>query len=256
MTQDASKPPPGQTATAADNPEERDPLDKLFRMSRTAGLGSGDYSAINPLAVAALFFGIASALVIYGWFLLAVPATAVILAVLALRQIATSNGTQVGRALAVGGLLLALGLGGWQLASGAIEEQQTRADRQAITDLVDHLSRSIVAQDYKDAYSLYNSRFTALYDFNQFQQKFKIRHDSSFYGPIKSIKWNGRVQFDVAAEPGDELAIAVVLIDAPHLLEPDRERLFLHRTNGQWSIEGMPDLFVPPRPTPSAPPPR
>src|ERR1700722_8242062 len=139
-------------SVAAPVPTDDDPLSHLYRMSRTAGLGSGDYASINPLAVASLFFGIAGILVIYGRFLLVVPGTAFILAVLALRQIRNSNGTQVGTWIALLGLLLSAIFGGWQLASGAIDEVRTRADRAAIAGVIDHLGRDASAMNLDDAY--------------------------------------------------------------------------------------------------------
>src|SRR5436190_20522337 len=83
-----------------------DPLARLHKMSTTAGLGTTEYVAINPLAVASIFLGVASLLALLDNLLLAVPVLAIICSVWALSQIRNSGGTQSGRALAILGLLL------------------------------------------------------------------------------------------------------------------------------------------------------
>lgn len=226
-------------------------------MSRTAGLGTGDYASINSLAVASLFFGIASVMVIYGWLLLPIPLTAAILAIAALRQIRNSGGTQVGGPIAAIGLLLALGFGGWQLASGAIQAGQTRADRDEILKLVDRLSQDATSNNLSDAYSLFGAKFRAVFTPEMFEQQFKIREDSPFYGKIKSIQWNGRMEFDVTGNStgdGNDLeAVTLVKVDAQHLPEPARARMIFRKIDGQWMIDTMPDWFVPPAPKPALP---
>jgi hypothetical protein len=197
-------------------PPDDDPLAHLYRMSRTAGLGAGEYTSINSLAVASLFFGIASVMVIYGWLLLPVPLVAAILAIAALRQIRNSGGTQVGRLIAAIGLILALGLGGWQLASGGIEAIRTRADRQEIGELVNRLSKDVASNDLTEAYNLFGPKFHSAFTPEMFEQQFKIREDSPYYGKIKSIQWNGRIEFDIAGDSagnGNDLeAVALVKV--------------------------------------------
>src|SRR5437868_14846013 len=99
---------------------EPDPLAHLHKMSTTAGLGTTEYVAINPLAVATVFLGLASALALLDNTLLAVPVLALIFAVAALRQIIKSGGTQTGRGLAILGLLLAVGFSGVVLARSIV----------------------------------------------------------------------------------------------------------------------------------------
>jgi hypothetical protein len=226
-------------------------------MSRTAGLGTGDYASINSLAVASLFFGIASVMVIYGWLLLPIPLVAAILAVAALRQIRNSGGTQVGWPIAAIGLLLALGFGGWQLASGAIQASQTRADRDQILKLIDRLSQDAAADNLSDAYSLFGPKFQAAFTPELFDQQFKIREVSPYYGKIKSIQWNGRMEFDVTGNStgdGNDLeAVTLVKVNAQHLPDPARARIIFRKIDGQWVIDTMPEWFVPPTPKPVLP---
>src|SRR5687768_5111201 len=95
----------GSTGAATADPAP-DPLHNLYRMSRTAGLGSGEYVAINNTSVIAFLMGVASVLALLNPFLLVFAVVAVVLGVMALIQIRSSNGTQTGRAFAIAGILL------------------------------------------------------------------------------------------------------------------------------------------------------
>ena len=59
-----------ETIPASDGP---DPLAGLYHMSNTAGLGTQDYVAINPVAIWSVFFGVASVLAVLSNVLLAIP---------------------------------------------------------------------------------------------------------------------------------------------------------------------------------------
>src|SRR3954471_19886402 len=100
-------PTPARPATAT-----ADPLAGLHKMSTTAGVTNLDYVAVNQTAIAAVLLGLLSAVSFFGHLLLVIPIVGVIFAVVALRQIGNSNGTQTGRGLALLALLLCLGLGG------------------------------------------------------------------------------------------------------------------------------------------------
>src|SRR5271167_101284 len=105
--------PPTMPQIHTDPSDELDPFQRLHKMSTTAGLGSGDYVAINNAALTALLLGIASCLVLWGsTLLLVIPALSVLSAILAFRQVSASNGTQTGKGMALLGLLLSLGMGG------------------------------------------------------------------------------------------------------------------------------------------------
>ena len=114
-----SPPDPKQQQTlepAGSGNGEVDPLERLHKMSRTAGVGTQDYVAVNSVSVAAMMLGIASALALLDRTLLIVPLAGVICAIVALRQIVHSGGTQTGRSLAWIGLVLCLLFAGGQIA--------------------------------------------------------------------------------------------------------------------------------------------
>src|SRR5262245_37373306 len=74
------------------------------------------YSAISRAALLALFLGLASALVLVSPLLVIVPLAAAAIAIVALRQIATSGGQYTGRWSATAGLCLAMLFAGWGLS--------------------------------------------------------------------------------------------------------------------------------------------
>src|SRR5437667_6109780 len=127
-------------------------------MSTTAGLGSGDYVAVNGAAVFALLLGMASALIFFADYLLVIPLTCVLVAIVAWVQINTSNGTQTGKALIVLALLLAVGFGGLVSARNIIAWQTTRDDRAAIMNLIDQLGNDIKTGDFQAAYCRFSGR--------------------------------------------------------------------------------------------------
>src|SRR5438045_8876185 len=91
---------PAQSPAAPKAPlVDDDPLARLHKMSTTAGLGSGDYVAVNGTAVFAVFLGFASALALMSETLLLIALAAVIVSVVAWRQIKHSNGTPTGKGL-------------------------------------------------------------------------------------------------------------------------------------------------------------
>src|SRR3954451_9896103 len=95
---DPSQTPPTSSAPGA-APVDDDPLAHLHKMSTTAGLGSGDYVAVNGTAVFALLVGVASALALMSEVLLILPLVAFVAGFMAWGQIRHSNGTQTGKGL-------------------------------------------------------------------------------------------------------------------------------------------------------------
>src|SRR2546421_5328731 len=113
---DPSQSSPTQSPAAPKAPlVDDDPLAHLHKMSTTAGLGSGDYVAVNGTAVFALLLGVASALALMTEVLLIIPLVCVVAAVVAWGQIRHSNGTQTGKGLVIVAMALGLGLGGFVL---------------------------------------------------------------------------------------------------------------------------------------------
>ncbi len=74
------------------------------------------YSAVSRLAILALFMGLASALALASPILVIVPLAAAVIAIVALRQIATSGGQYTGHWSATAGLCLAMLFAGWGMS--------------------------------------------------------------------------------------------------------------------------------------------
>lgn len=95
---------------------------------------------MSPLAVAALAAGIASCLVLFTPLAAMLPLVAIVLAVVALAEIRTSEGHKVGRWPALGGLALAVGFVSQafatMLAEGMITKQRATATAVAWIDAI------------------------------------------------------------------------------------------------------------------------
>src|SRR5688572_4627060 len=98
--------PPAPPPAAA--PGKAAGLARLRKMSTTAGVGLGEYRAVNGLAVASLVLGVASWMSWLHPLLFLLPVLALVLGVIAMVQIRGSEGTQSGIVLAGLGILLGL----------------------------------------------------------------------------------------------------------------------------------------------------
>src|SRR5262245_17100838 len=148
MSQSPTQPPPA-----------KDSLESLHKMSRTAGLGSTDYVEVNPMAVVALLLGLLSAGAVIFTFLLVIPLATLIVAIVAIRQIRRSSGTQTGTAVAVLGLLLALGWVGFIGGREVLYALRVRSETKLIMGLVQGLGQDLSKGDYESAYGRFGERF-------------------------------------------------------------------------------------------------
>ena len=223
-----------------------DPLHNLYRMSRTAGLGSGDYVAINNTAIVALIFGCASVLSLLYPIMLVAAAAAVVCGILALVQIRSSNGTQSGRVFAVIGILLGLALGGVAAGKIFVSDLQKRRDEQAMDGVVKQLSERIVARDYAGAYTeLFSDDFKQAFS----QQAFADRWESFMpvYGSVKSIDWGRRAAIETVAGTRQKRGYASSMVQFDKFQEPARQQINFVERDGQWLIDGIGQLFEKPK---------
>jgi hypothetical protein len=239
----------GQVAGSPSNlAADDDPLLHLHKMSMTAGLGSGDYVAVNITAVIAVLVGLASLLSFIGSLLLIIPLVGAILAIIALRQIADSNGTQTGKPLALIGLLLSIIITLANFTWRGVDYAKHRADTQAINAVAIQFGNLLKDHDYDRAYDLFDADF----QYRVPQAAFKVHlasiQESKMVPPIDSITSNGYVQFQAAQSEaeGTETAEAVFIA---HFTGGDEGRMqvWLHKIDGQWKFDSMPDLFPTPK---------
>lgn len=234
--------PKTQSRPANGTPDGDDPLHNLYRMSRTAGLGSGDYVAINNTSIASLLLGLTSVLsLLYPLMLLAALAAAVC-GVLALIQIRSSNGTQTGRTFAALGILLALGLGGVAAGKIVIGGIEQRRDTQRIREVVTRLSDLIAAKDYPKAYqSLFSENFKK--DFPE--QEFANRWDSFIphLGAVQKIEAGERAEIEYLRATGTKRAVIASSIRFEKSQEAGLQPMTLVQADGEWVIDGIAQVF-------------
>jgi hypothetical protein len=244
-TPEISDRPTVVTASPAQSGAADDPLLRLHKMSTTAGVGSTDYVAINGTAIAAIVVGFASLLVFVNHTLLFIPLVGIICAILALRQIRDSNGTQAGGGLAIVGLLMSLGIGGWVGAAELTESSRTRADRNEIKSLIAQLGEDIKSGAFDAAYEKTGPGFKQKVSKTQFVERMTGARSNPVFGTLQRIESNDLVVFQKASD-GTETGVAAALFRFDKTNEPFRQTMNYRKSDGQWQLDAMPDLFPPP----------
>jgi len=236
-----------------------DPLSKLHKMSTTAGLGSGDYVAVNIVAVVTALLGVASILAKLNNALLVIPIVGILCGVIAIMQIGRSNGTQTGRGLAIVGLLLSLGFGGFVIVQQITDYYRTQQDQKEIAALIAELGERIKAKDYAKAYDLFDSNFQDAVSAEKFKSRlsfFETAQAMELYGGMKNMEWNGRLVFDTDTRTGSMIAGGVALMNFDKKGEPSRQAAYFRKIGSKWKVDALPDLFPAEKPAgaPGGPP--
>jgi len=225
-----------------------DPIARLHHMSTTAGVGSQEYVAISATAIVALILGVASALALLHYLLLAIPLAGIAFAVTAIRQIHGSNGTQTGRAMAWGGLLLCAAFAGTSVVRQVQSALSERADHKAIESLVQRLDQAIKAGDWGGAYALFTDRFRVeQIPLSQFTEKVSGIRQNQLYGSLTSITTNGRI----IVYRGNNTAGSILLFKFDKSAGAVQQTTLFRRTGGHWLIDDLPEMF--PHPTQGTP---
>jgi hypothetical protein len=214
-------------------------------MSRTAGLGSTEYVAINGAAVGAAILGVASSLAILANIFLVVPLVGIVFGVVAVRQIKDSNGTQGGRALAWGGILLSLIFAG-VVVGGEVREIVThRQDTAELTSLIDQFSDAAKANDVDKAYALFSPEFQQRWDKDRFAGVLKLLHQSPISGDLQYLRWNNvRMQFESLPNQPERYANGAMLVKFEKSPEPFRTELVFRNDGNGWKIYSIPTFFA------------
>ncbi len=232
---------PASPARAGD--EAPDPIARLKKMSTTAGVGSQEYVAVNPMAVAALLLGVASLLVFVHDTLLLIPLAGIVCAVIAWRQIRNSNGTQTGRLMALAGLVLCLAVGGGRLAWKVIGGWSSTADKAEIQRLISELGTHLRHQEYQAARDRFTPRFKQRVSQQQFVDAFKDMQANPVGGGIKGMEWNRLVEFQEDPELKTRLAYTMAFFSFNNAPEPGRVTVVLLKDGDRWMIDDMPLMF-------------
>lgn len=217
-------------------------------MSTTAGLGSGEYVAVNGAAVFAMLLGLASALSLLDEVLLVVPLTAIIVAIVAWRQINQSNGTQTGKGLVALALVLSLGFGGFVVAKETTRGIRTRDDRAAINRTVTQFGDKVKANDMDGAYAMFSDRFRQAVPAERFNRQMGMLHESEIFGKLKDAEWNGLADFQSNPANGERYAFTKLKMNLDKT-QIDVETT-MRKDGARWVFESMPTFFPPERQQP------
>jgi hypothetical protein len=235
---DAPTTPPTTDADAAAATAH---LAHLHKMSTTAGVTNLDYVAVSPLAVASVLIAIASLLALVGPVFLMIPAAGVLVAVLALRQIADSSGTQTGRPLAWISLALCVVIGGAEVAKESMAALATRSDEQRIAATLNDLGAAIKAQNYKDAYALFDDEFQDRVKLKAFSDTWSAVQAPNGLGKLESLAWNG-VKPQFVPSGGSRGAYVKALVKFARSNE-ERFDVALRQVGDRWMVTQLPAFF-------------
>jgi hypothetical protein len=232
------------------DPERPDPLAKLYRMSKTAGLASSEYKAVNAPSVTAMILGIVSAAANFEPVLLVIPLLAIVLGAVAIHQIRGSNGTQTGLPMAALGILLALGFGGWAATGQAREAAQTRADREQLMGMIRQLGQRLSAGEIDGVYNeMFSPSFRQRVGRDDFQTLWNNLQRQ--LGKVKSADSNGLFNFESDRDTGLRVAVGRVIFEYERSTPAERPEIVFFFRDGQWRIESIPSFFPPSRTGPT-----
>jgi hypothetical protein len=234
---------PDLTAAHRDAAADTDPLLHLHKMSTTAGLGVGDYVAVNVTSVVAVVFGLASLLAIFNSVLLVFPIVGVILGIVALRQITGSNGTQTGKGLAILGLVLSGVITATIFSLQGLEILHRRADQEALANLSEKYGQLIAQDKFDEAYDLFDAGFKDRVSKQAFIVHLTSIQHSTELPAIDKITWNGLAEFHPGDE-GSQTADAVIKVHFKGIDGEERLGARFHKLkDGPWLINNIPDQF-------------
>src|SRR5690606_11374020 len=212
------------------------------RMSTTAGLGSQEYVAINPLAVTAVVLGLLSVAVLLGWPLLIIPVAAIVLAIVSLRQIHRSNGTQSGKGLAWTGIVLGVAfaalVGTRQItARVAAAEEQRR-----IEALVAEFNQRITNQQWQALYDLFTPDFQQRWPIGRFHDRLIQVRTSERFGDLQQVTAGPHVHLE---DYGDgRRAFGQLRFHFEKADQPVNDNAEYRTVDGEWRLHHLPMIFA------------
>jgi hypothetical protein len=223
-------------------------LEKLTKMSTTAGLGSGDYAAVSPIAVTAVFAGLLGGLAFLTEFLLPIPLAAAICGVIALVQIRRSNGTQTGVMLAWAGIILGVGVLAAVIGGHLLKEARERPDREAIARIINEFDQACAKQDYRAAYQLFAPPFRERVSEEEFVRTLSAQGGTiAGLGALQHVGWNQQVIFADSTDDAPKAAVVGGLMKFEHVTEMSPQGMEFGTFNGKWMIRDIPTIFPPKR---------
>lgn len=233
-------PGPSENKTASD----AEPLGHLYKMSPTAGVATTDYASINSTSIVTMVVGAASVLALLNPYMLFIPAVGLICGIVAVRQIRDSNGTQVGRGLAWGGLLLSVLLGGGVSTVQIGRSVMRQADQRDIAAKIETIGKQIHDGQYEAIYDQASPRLRSKVPRDQFLREISSLNAVPQLGKLEYLRWNNEpMQFQVNPDSGVQQAAAMALEKLEKISDPGRELTAFVKEGGSWSLFAIPRLI-------------
>ena len=227
-----------------------DHLAHLHRMSRTAGLGSSEYAAVNIAAVVAVLIGAASALALVTPVFLFLPVIGTVIALVAIKQIRGSNGTQTGLGLAVLALVLSFGLTAFTGVKAVMAAAREQADIRELDELTVGFGRDVVDRRYADAYKRTDTRFQEQIPAERIEGLFSELEHAPTIGALKGVSTPKLFNIETDPETGLRMASSKATFETEKRTGPTAMITDIsYRNDGTgWHIYAIPQLFPPQKP--------
>ena len=238
------------TQTTA-SPAATEHLAHLPKMSPTAGVGVQEYVAVNVAAVVSLLIGFASMLAIMADELVVIPLAAIITAVIALRQINDSNGTQTGAGIATAGLFLAVSITSYVAAAQTLDYVTHAPDRKAIQQLCQHFGQDVRDGTYDAAYDLFSNHFKNRVSRQEFVLRLQSRQEQlknglqngTTRGPVVGIHWDGVAAINTDLDVGTVTAQADFIVEYQNPGPDDPVPATFRKSANIWLIDDIQSWF-------------
>jgi len=241
---------PASAPTSADNPSEAGQLDHLahlHRMSRTAGLGSSDYAAVNTAAVAAIVLGLLSALSLATPIFLVLPVAGLVVSIIAIKQITSSHGTQTGMVLAILGLAACVGFAGFTGYQKVASDRRQAQDVNEIDGLVVQFGQDVVDKKFDDVLKISDPRFSEQVSAKRMETFFD--QVTSAFGQVKSFTPTHLYDIQEDPETHYRIAVGMMAVEAEKTSaeRPLKTEIRFRNSGDGWKIYAMPEWFAPPQ---------
>jgi len=218
-------------------------------MSPTAGVATTDYASINTTAIAAIILGVASLLYLLNPYLLVLPVAGLICGFLAVRQIRSSNGTQVGGGLALTGLIFSLVIGGLVAGTQIVHTIKNRMEESEVSAVIQTIGQHIFDEQYDAVYALSSPRLQDRVGQEGFRSGLAMLNSIPQLGKVESLQWNGEpMVFERNPDTGAEHCVVMALEKVHALSDPVRELMGFEKISGKWLLDELPRAFPPPKP--------
>lgn len=216
-------------------------LARLHKMSTTAGVTNTDYVAVNQTAVVALVIGVLSAISLLGALLLVIPVVGIVFAIVAIRQINDSSGTQTGKPMAWAGLALCVILGGAKISYDVMAGMAVKQDEERISATVAQLGKDVREGNYDSAYKLFDDQFQNRVKPDQFKKTWEAVQAPTPLGRLQVLEWNGMTPIPESAA-GTRTALIQARMRFTRGGE-ERVELTLHQVGTKWLVMRFPTFF-------------